>query len=154
MWLNSPSVCQLQITMCQSVSMLYHLIQEILSCVDVMTLWFDSRRLPTFSLFSIFASNTSNLSLWHYMVRYSSLIVIVLLLQQLHPLSPTPNLLSYCIFIALWMPTNRWAPHFKTSLRWGEWSCALCSRSRVQRDQNLWSCDDQKGYSSEDQHFF
>ena len=26
-------------------------------------------------------------------------------------------------------------------------------RSGVQRDRNLWSCDDWKGYSPEDQHF-
>ena len=37
----------------------------------------------------------------------------------------------------------------------GKWFCPLCSRSQVRSSKgpNLWSCDDQKEYSPEDQHF-
>ena len=61
-----------------------------------------------------------------------------------HPFSPTPILISYCIFIALWKPTKSWTPQIKQALG-GEWSCHLWGRPQVG--------DDRKGYSPEDQHF-
>jgi len=75
-------------------------------------------------------------------------IIGIALPNELHPI-----LFSLCIFIALWMPSESWA-HKQAIGR--EWSCPLCSRPQVgvQRDRSLWSCNDRKGYSPEDQSIF
>ena len=67
------------------------------------------------------------------------------------PIEPHPHFVQLlCIFIALRRPTENWAPQ---SLRWGMVLPSL-QQDTVLRDQNLWSCDNRKGYSSEDQHIF
>ena len=71
-------------------------------------------------------------------------------------MSPTPILFlfSYCIFVALWMPMDSRLLKPNHALG-GE--CPSLSvvgqRLEVKSDWKRWSCDDRKGYSSEDQHF-
>ena len=69
-------------------------------------------------------------------IFFSSVVCRVLRLSESlrGAISTTP--VSYCIFIIL-----------------GPALSVVVHKSGVQRDRNLWSCDDRKGYSPEDQHF-
>lgn len=83
---------------------------------------------------------------WHY---YCQVVIWLLqrLLYQLHPLNPRSNLLHCeCQLISGLLIS-------KQSLRWGN-GPVLSVVGWEFRDQNLWSCDDQKRYSFENQRYF
>ena len=96
-------------------------------------------------------------STWHYITipwLYSTLLDSTLHDSGSTPLYLTLHYSTVAILHSTWL--YKTLPWLYSPLYWNlHYSIVsvVVHRSGVQRDRNLWSCDDRKGYSPEDQQF-